>query len=72
MVSAPECLGHEERNLITAAVLRVKKLLPGPIGLYMARDLLSMSTMGFRLDGTGLTRRTVDAILSAPLPAEDV
>lgn len=62
-------LSHDEQVRIRAAAVRAERLFPGPLGKWLARDLNSWSSAGFRLDQTGLTARMIEFLLKAPLPS---
>lgn len=61
-------LSASENVRITKAATRAKLLFPGPVGDFLSRELTSLTYVGFRLDQTGLTERTVTALLDLPLP----
>jgi len=60
---------HSEKMRMRAAAFRVTRLLPGPLGELLAREILTWEEFGYRLSGSGLILRAVDEILKAPLPA---
>lgn len=62
---SPDKLPDGEAVLIRRAAMLVKTQIPGVIGEYLSRDLEQIASMGYRLDQTGLTARTVKAILEA-------
>jgi hypothetical protein len=58
----------QERQQIRCAAEHARKAIPGPIGEYLHRDLMSIQECGLRFDQRGLTARMIQAVLSTPMP----
>lgn len=63
---APDRLAPHEKMQVRAAAHRAKQLYPGPVGEFVARELLAWEDFGYRFTGpsTALLRH----VLTAPMP----
>jgi len=59
----------QERQQIRCAAAHARKAIPGPIGEYLHRDLMSIQECGLRFDQRGLMARMIQAVL--PINASD-
>jgi hypothetical protein len=53
----------QERQQIRCAAEHARKAIPGPIGEYLYRDLMSIQESALRFDQRGLTARVMQAAL---------
>jgi hypothetical protein len=60
----PAEMTWHERQQIRRAAEHARKALPGPIGEYLYRDLMSIQNCALRFDRYGLTARMIQAVLS--------
>ena len=69
-MTPPVPMDAHEKMRLRAAAFRVSKLLPGPLGELVSRELLTWEEFGYRLGNESIIRLSVDQILKSPLPEE--
>jgi hypothetical protein len=64
----PAGMAWHERQQIRCAAEHARRALPGPIGEYLYRDLMSIQNCALRFDHYGVTARMIQAVLSIAPP----
>lgn len=68
---APPLLGVRDRQLMRAMAFRATRVLPGPIGELVSRELFAVEEMAYLGDKSGLSWRLVEYVRALPDPGTD-
>lgn len=66
----PRLMEQHSKIRLRAAAMKVRKLLPGPLGELVARELMIWEEFGYRLGSGSVVLGAIDQIMKTPLPEE--
>lgn len=67
-VNPPRRMEQHDKIRMRAAAMKVRKLIPGPLGEIVAHEILTWEEFGYRLGQGSVVLAAVNEIMKTPLP----